>query len=249
MKLNDIRPARGAVKKRKRIACGTGSGHGKTATRGMKGQKSRSGGGMPPWFEGGQMPLQRRVPKRGFTNIFKTSYQVVNIDRLNGFEKGTKIDRESLQEAGLVKKLSRPVKILGKGELNVALEIEVDAVSASAAKAIRDAGGTVKVASESKPRAASEKPGKTGSPRETTGSPRETTGSTPAEAPKIAEQPQAPAETAEEKPVQPADVTDEKPSAPADAADEGSETEHEAADETPEPPAEATDAGEEDRRE
>ena len=143
MKLSDIRPARGAVKKRKRVGCGPGSGHGKTATRGMKGQKSRSGGSMPPWFEGGQMPLQRRVPKRGFTNIFKTPYQVVNIDRLNGFEKGSKVDKDALLEAGLVRKASLPVKILGKGELTVALDIEVDAVSRSAAKAIQDAGGSV----------------------------------------------------------------------------------------------------------
>ena len=85
MKLNEISPAKGAVKKRKRVGCGPGSGHGKTATRGHKGQNSRSGGGVPPWFEGGQMPLQRRVPKRGFTNIFKVKYQVVNVDDLARF--------------------------------------------------------------------------------------------------------------------------------------------------------------------
>jgi large subunit ribosomal protein L15 len=156
MKLNDIRPARGAVKKRKRIGCGTGSGHGKTATRGMKGQKSRSGGGMPPWFEGGQMPLQRRVPKRGFTNVFRTSYQIVNVERLNRFEKGTKIDRDALLEARLVRKASMPVKILGRGELNVALDVEVDAVSRSAAQAIRDAGGTVRLVGGAEPPARAE---------------------------------------------------------------------------------------------
>ncbi len=158
MKLNDIRPARGAVKKRKRIGCGTGSGHGKTATRGMKGQKARSGGGTPPWFEGGQMPLQRRVPKRGFTNVFRTSYQVVNIEHLNRFGKGTKIDRDALLEARLVRKASMPIKILGRGELNVALDVEVDAVSRSAAQAIRDAGGTVLLVGGAAPPTRDEKP-------------------------------------------------------------------------------------------
>jgi large subunit ribosomal protein L15 len=145
MKLSDIRPARGAVKKRKRIGCGPGSGHGKTATKGHKGQKARSGGSIPPYFEGGQMPLQRRVPKRGFTNIFKTRYQVVAVDRLNQFGAGAKIDREALLDARLVRRSSLPVKILGGGELKVALEVEVDAVSRSAVKAIRDAGGTVRL--------------------------------------------------------------------------------------------------------
>ena len=196
MKLSDIRPARGAVKKRKRVACGPGSGHGKTATRGHKGQKSRSGGGTPPWFEGGQMPLQRRVPKRGFTNIFKKSYQIVNIGRLNGFEKGTKINRETLIEAGLVKKASLPVKILGWGELKVALEIEVDAVSRSAAKAIQDAGGTVHGAAASGPAAAGKK------------------STAPAE--EAAEEPPAPVEEMAEEPPAPTEDIDEKPSAPAE---------------------------------
>ncbi len=147
MKLNEISPAKGAVKKRKRVGCGPGSGHGKTATRGHKGQNSRSGGGVPPWFEGGQMPLQRRLPKRGFTNIFKVKYQVVNLDDLARFESGTKINRGVLIEAGLVKKASEPVKVLGRGELKVALEVEVDHISRSAAKAIRDAGGSVSLIS------------------------------------------------------------------------------------------------------
>ncbi len=150
MKLNEIRPARGAVKKRKRIACGPGSGHGKTATRGHKGQNSRSGGGVPPWFEGGQMPLQRRVPKRGFHNLFRVAYQVVNLDGLARFESGSKINRGVLIEAGLVKKATEPVKILGRGELKVALEIEVDGVSRSAAKAILDAGGSISLISGKK---------------------------------------------------------------------------------------------------
>jgi len=150
MKLNEIRPAKGAVKKRKRVACGPGSGHGKTATRGHKGQNSRSGGGVPPWFEGGQMPLQRRLPKRGFHNLFRVAYQVVNLDDLARFESGTKINRGVLIEAGLVKKAAEPVKILGRGELKVALEIEIDGVSRSAAKAILDAGGSISLISGKK---------------------------------------------------------------------------------------------------
>ena len=150
MKLHDIKPPAGARKKRKRVACGPGAGHGKTATRGHKGQRSRSGGGVPPWFEGGQMPLQRRIPKRGFTNIFKTRYQVVNLEKLNRFEKGTTVNRAALIESGLVRKASNPVKVLGRGELKVALEVEVDAVSRSAEKAITEAGGSVKLISRRK---------------------------------------------------------------------------------------------------
>jgi large subunit ribosomal protein L15 len=147
MKLDDIRPAKGAVKKRKRIGCGPGSGHGKTATKGHKGQKARSGGSVPPWFEGGQMPLQRRIPKRGFTNVFKVVYQVVNLDDLSRFKSGDAVNRGSLIEAGLVSKADRPVKVLGRGELKMPLHVEVDAVSRSAAKAIRDAGGSVSLVS------------------------------------------------------------------------------------------------------
>jgi large subunit ribosomal protein L15 len=150
MKLDEIRPAKGAVKKRKRIGCGPGSGHGKTATKGHKGQNARSGGGVPPWFEGGQMPLQRRVPKRGFTNIFKVPFQVVNLDDLSRFKGGDAVNRGVLLEAGLVSKADRPVKVLGRGELKVALHVEVDAVSKTAAKAITDAGGTVSLLSGAK---------------------------------------------------------------------------------------------------
>jgi len=148
MKLNEIRPAKGATKKKKRIACGPGSGRGKTAGRGHKGQNSRSGGGTPPWFEGGQMPLQRRVPKRGFTNIFKTRYQVVNVGDLNAFDKGVKVNRGVLIEKGLVKKANMPVKILGKGKLEVALEVEADAASSTAVRAIMDAGGSINLTPE-----------------------------------------------------------------------------------------------------
>lgn len=148
MKLNEIRPAKGATRKKRRVACGPGSGRGKTAGRGHKGQNSRSGGGTPPWFEGGQMPLQRRVPKRGFTNIFKTRYQVVNVGDLNAFDKDAKVNRGALIKKGLVKKANMPVKILGKGELKVALEIEADAASSTAVKAIMDAGGSISLMPE-----------------------------------------------------------------------------------------------------
>jgi len=147
MKLSQLKPPKGAVKKSKRIGCGTGSGHGSTATRGTKGQKARSGGSIPAWFEGGQMPLQRRVPKRGFVNIFKTHYQVVNLDGLSRFASGAKVTRGSLIDVGLVRKASQPVKLLGRGELTVALDVEVDAVSRSAADAIRKAGGTIRLLS------------------------------------------------------------------------------------------------------
>ncbi|MBN1164796.1 MAG: 50S ribosomal protein L15 [Candidatus Krumholzibacteriota bacterium] len=150
MKLSEISPARGAVKKRKRVGCGAGSGHGKTCTRGHKGQNSRSGGGVPPWFEGGQMPLQRRIPKRGFKNFFRVPYQVVNLDDLNRFEKGTPVNRGTLIEKGLVKQSSLPVKVLGRGKLERALEVEVDSVSLSAAQAIRAAGGTISLVSGEK---------------------------------------------------------------------------------------------------
>ena len=147
MKLSEIKPARGATKKNKRVGCGPGSGHGRYSTRGCKGQKARSGGSIPAWFEGGQMPLQRRVPKRGFVNIFKTSYQVVNLDNLGVFAAGSKVNRGTLIEAGLVRKASDPVKILGRGELAVALDVEVDAVSRTAAEAIAKAGGTIRLLS------------------------------------------------------------------------------------------------------
>jgi large subunit ribosomal protein L15 len=147
MKLSELKAAKGATKKSKRIGCGPGSGHGRYSTRGCKGQKARSGGGVPSWFEGGQMPLQRRVPKRGFVNIFKTTYQVVNLDSLGAFAAGSKINRGALVDAGLVRKAADPVKILGRGTISVALDVEVDAVSRTAAEAIRKAGGTIRLLS------------------------------------------------------------------------------------------------------
>ena len=150
MKLSEISPASGAVKKRKRIGCGPGSGHGKTSTKGHKGQNCRSGGGVPPWFEGGQMPLQRRVPKRGFHNHFRVPFQVVNVGSLDRFEKGSTVNRGTLIEAGLIKKTGFPVKILGGGELKVALQVEVDGVSRKAAESIVAVGGTVNLVSGKK---------------------------------------------------------------------------------------------------
>ena len=147
MKLSEVRPAKGAVKKSKRVGCGPGSGHGRYSTRGCKGQKARSGGSIPAWFEGGQMPLQRRVPKRGFASIFKTQYQVVNLDSLGVFAAGSKVNRGTLLKSGLVRKASEPIKILGRGELGVALDVEVDAVSRSAADAIQKVGGTIRLLS------------------------------------------------------------------------------------------------------
>lgn len=140
--LNTLRPSAGSVKPRKRVGRGPGSGHGKTASRGHKGLKSRSGGKPAPGFEGGQMPLQRRLPKRGFTNIFKIAYQVVNIKDLQGFEAHTVVTRELLQRMGRIKSVVKPVKILGDGELTVSLTIQADKFSHIARQKIIAAGGT-----------------------------------------------------------------------------------------------------------
>lgn len=146
MKLHELRPPEGANRKRKRVGRGTASGHGKTAGRGTKGQKSRSGGSIPPYFEGGQLPLLRRLPhKSGFTNIFKVRYDLVNLDRLAEFGKGSKVDLEAMAEAGLIKPSGGPVKILGRGELKHALTIAAHKFSASAKEKIEAAGGTVVV--------------------------------------------------------------------------------------------------------
>ena len=124
MKLHEIQAPPGANKRTKRVGRGPGSGHGKTSTRGHKGQKSRSGGGVRPGFEGGQMPFQRRLPKRGFTNIFKKEYAIVNIQDLNIFDDGTEVTIELLQEAGMVKGVKDGVKILGNGELEKQLTVK-----------------------------------------------------------------------------------------------------------------------------
>ena len=141
--LSTLRPAPGSRKAIKRVGRGPGSGHGKTASRGHKGLKARSGGKPPAGFEGGQMPLQRRLPKRGFTNIFKVEYQVVNVEDLQSFAANTIVTPELLRETGMVRTLRKPIKILGKGELSVALTIQSDKFSESAKQKITAAGGTV----------------------------------------------------------------------------------------------------------
>jgi large subunit ribosomal protein L15 len=145
MQLHKLRPAEGSRKKRKRVGRGEGSGRGKTAGRGTKGQNARSGGGVSVGFEGGQMPLQRRIPKRGFTNIFGKKYEIINVKDLRNFASGETIDGEKLREAGLVKK-SVGLKLLGVGEISHPLTIRVDKVSRTAREKIESVGGTVEVA-------------------------------------------------------------------------------------------------------
>lgn len=146
MKLGELKPARGARKKRKRVGCGPGSGHGKTSCRGFKGQTSRSGVSIPARFEGGQMPLQRRLPKRGFTNIFRVERQVVNVRELEAkFDANAEIGIETLLERGIIANLNSPVKLLGDGELTKPLKVTVHACSARAREIIEKAGGEVNV--------------------------------------------------------------------------------------------------------
>jgi large subunit ribosomal protein L15 len=145
MRLNDLAPAPGAHKSRKRIGRGVGSGWGKTAGRGSKGQNSRSGGGVRPGYEGGQMPIHRRLPKRGFTNIFKKTYAVINIRDLAKMESGSIVDEAVLVRAGLVKGRRDGVKLLGQGEIDIPLTVKIDLVSQSARQKIESAGGTVEV--------------------------------------------------------------------------------------------------------
>ena len=144
MKLSDLSPAPGSRKKRKRVGRGIGSGHGKTSCKGHKGQKARSGGGTKAGFEGGQMPLQRRLPKRGFTNIFKKEYAIVNVATLNRIEETT-ITPEVLIKEGVIKKISDGVKILGHGELKRALTVKAHAFSASAKEKIAGAKGSAEI--------------------------------------------------------------------------------------------------------
>ncbi|MGI6421558.1 MAG: 50S ribosomal protein L15 [Syntrophomonadaceae bacterium] len=146
MKLNELKSPPGSTRPIKRVGRGIGSGHGKTSTRGHKGQKARSGGGVRPGFEGGQMPLQRRIPKRGFTNIFKTEYAIVNVGALNVFEDGSIITPELLLNEGIIKKVKNGgVKILGQGELNKRLIVKANKISKSAAQKITDLGGQIEV--------------------------------------------------------------------------------------------------------
>ena len=145
MKLHHLRPAPGARKKGKRVGRGHGSGIGKTSTRGTKGTGAR--GTVPAWFEGGQMPLQRRLPKfGGFSNaLFKTEYIPVNLEKLNSFASGTVVDPDALRSKGIVRKARKPVKILGRGDLTVALTVKAHAFSESAKQKIAAAGGTIEV--------------------------------------------------------------------------------------------------------
>jgi len=147
--LSNLKYAEGSRKKRKRVGRGEGSGHGGQATRGMNGQRSRSGSKTRAWFEGGQMPLQRRIPKFGFTNIFKETYQDVNLNALQRIANENKIEIviniEELKKLGLISSTKKPVKILGKGELKAKINLEVNAVSQSAKEKIESAGGSVKL--------------------------------------------------------------------------------------------------------
>ena len=145
MKLHELQYTEGARKERKRVGRGTSSGHGKTSTRGQKGQGARSGGGKKPGFEGGQTPLFMRLPKRGFTNVNRKEFAIVNVADLNKFEANAVVDFEALKAAGLVKKELDGLKILGNGELNVALTVKANKFSASAVKAIEAAGGKTEV--------------------------------------------------------------------------------------------------------
>ncbi len=145
MKLHELSGAIGATKKVKRVGRGHGSGNGKTAGKGHKGQNARSGGGVRPGFEGGQMPLQRRIPKRGFNNIFATEYAIVNVSDLAAFEAGAVVDAQALIEAGLIKKVCDGVKVLGNGEITNAITVKAAAFSKSAKEKIEQAGGKTEV--------------------------------------------------------------------------------------------------------
>lgn len=145
MKLNELKPVEGARHYKKRVGRGTGSGLGKTSTRGHKGQNARSGGGVRPGFEGGQTPLFKRLPKRGFTNINRLEYAVVNVSDLNTFEAGSVVDLQALKQKGLVKKEYEGVKVLGHGELKVGLTVKAKKFSETAKEKISAAGGSIEV--------------------------------------------------------------------------------------------------------
>lgn len=145
MKLHELRAVPGATKAPKRKGRGTATGQGKTAGRGMNGQKSRSGGGTRPGFEGGQMPLYRRIPKRGFTNIWATEYAILNVDDLNKFEAGTVVTPEMLKEAGIIKQIKDGVKVLGDGKLEKNITVQAHKFSKTAIEKIESAGGKAEV--------------------------------------------------------------------------------------------------------
>ena len=145
MKLHELHPAEGSTTAAKRLGRGVGSGLGKTSGKGHKGAKARSGGGKRPGFEGGQMPLYRRVPKKGFTNIFGTDYATVNVENLNVFEDGAVVDTQALIDAGLIRKAQDGLKVLGNGELTKKLTVKAAKYTASAKEKIEAVGGTAEV--------------------------------------------------------------------------------------------------------
>jgi ribosomal protein L15, bacterial/organelle len=142
MNLHELKPAEGSTHRSKRVGRGHGSGWGKTAGKGHKGQNARSGGGVRPGFEGGQMPLVRRIPKRGFINIFRTEYTVVSLDVLNSFEAGSTVDLIALYNAGKISDNKKPIKILANGKIDKAINVKAHKFSATAKAAIEAAGGT-----------------------------------------------------------------------------------------------------------
>jgi large subunit ribosomal protein L15 len=146
MKLNDLRPAKGATSAKKRVGRGQGSGLGQTSGRGHKGLRARSGGGTKPGYEGGQMPLQRRLPKRGFVSAFRKEYAIVHVKDLNRFDAGSVVDVAALKAAGLVRKVGDGVKLLADGDLDRPLTVKVDKASRAAADKVAAAGGTLEVA-------------------------------------------------------------------------------------------------------
>lgn len=147
MRLHELRPPAGSRKNKKRVGRGNGSGLGKTAGRGNKGHNSRSGGGVRPGFEGGQMPLQRRLPKRGFTNIFRKKSSIINLRDLSRFEAGSVIDPENLAAGGLIKNPGARVKLLGQGQIDKPLTLKIHGVSGTAKEAVEAAGGSIELIS------------------------------------------------------------------------------------------------------
>jgi len=150
MKLNELKPPKGSIRKRKRVGRGEASGLGKTCGRGTKGQKARTGSGSPPWFEGGQMPLSRRMPKRGFINPFRQEYHILNIESLNRFDDDTTVTLELLRNSGIINKKNAKIKVLGDGELTKRLKVQAHRFSKSATTKIVAAGGQAELCSSFK---------------------------------------------------------------------------------------------------